>query len=391
MDGSGRGSQETSDQESELKERASTVLWPGSQDYISIDEPTSFPRFVARSDGPYVWDTNGKKYVDLFLGSGSVILGHKETRTTQGDIPGPSISLRSPIEVELGEKIQQLIPSVDRVAYFKTGSEAVHLALRSALRINEGKTIVSIGYHGWLPPLAGDQITANSLSVVTPEANEKAILEELEAHKRDLAAVLVGPAPKFSTPNLYEEISNIAQEANASVIMDEVKSAFRLSFPCLTTDLGLNPDFVVLGKAVANGCPLAILGAKYEVFERGPTPEMYSTFASEPTSLRSAFNTVRLLEEGGYDDFVAASEAVYDIMADATSYGDGILTGPPTFFEPSGAHLDRVNFARSLLNEGILFHPHEQLIVSAAHDDPDVLQTLETVLYDAANENMIAD
>lgn len=373
---------------SAVRERAASVLWPGSQDYLDVDESLPFPRFIERSAGPHVWGADGQKYVDLFLGSGSVILGHEESRANdEGEIPGPSISLRSPAEVELGEELGRLLPSTDRVAYFKTGSEAVNLAIRTALAVNEGSTIVSIGYHGWLPPLAGDRITSDSLTVVEPELEPETILQALDEHRDDLAAVLVGPAPSLVDPEFYRNVARITEEADASLIMDEVKSSFRLSFPCLSTDLGLDPDFLILGKAVANGCPLAILCANAAVFERGSTPEMYSTFASEPASLQSALHTVRSLEAGAYDEFVAASNAVYEQLVDATPDGEHAVVGTPTFFEPSGTYLDRHRFCEHLLNDGVLVHPYEQLLVSAAHNRPEVLDELGSAVADAATDS----
>lgn len=369
-------------------ERAERTLWPGSQDFVTVDEPDSFLSFVVNSDGPYVYDCDGTRYVDTFLGSGTVILGHQSAAATiygdaQHRLPGPSASLRHPMEVILGERLGGLIPSADRVAYFKTGSEAVHMALRCALRKNAGDTVISVGYHGWLPPLTGDRLVSEDVTVVEPEPESDAVLRAVREHDSDLAAVLLGPEPGFLNPDCYRRVAALTEDAGGSVIMDEVKSGFRAAFPCLTAEFKIAPEFVVLGKAVANGSPLAVLCADETVFEGTDLPEFYSTFASERTSLASAIETIRALENGGFAEFEAASEHMYDILSDSTEYGEAAVSGSPTFFTPDSDIVPTTAVSEALLEEDVLFHPYGQLLVSAAHNRTDVLDPLSEAWHSA--------
>ncbi len=106
--------------------------------------------------GAYVWDVAGNKYVDLFLGSGTVILGHCDRdllRAIRLELDeGLSLSIRHPAEVEVAEWLIRNLSVAGRAAYFKTGSEAVYAALRISHRVTKRAYVLSMGYHGWLPP-----------------------------------------------------------------------------------------------------------------------------------------------------------------------------------------------------------------------------------------------
>lgn len=354
----------------------SSILWPGSQDFTSIDDPATFPRFVRRSDGPYVWDVRGDRYVDLFSGSGAVILGHDAVRDRSDD-RGPrsrNVSLRHPLEVELGHKIRRLIPFVDYVSYFKTGSEAVTFALQAALGQAEGDTVVSVGYHGWLPPLGGERLVPDQLTVVEADPVADDVLELIAEHRPDLATVVFGPEPGLADADFYEAAFEATRDAGAKVVMDEIKSGFRLAFPCLSSEVGVAPDFLLLGKAVANGSPLAILCANESRLRTDELPSVFSTFASEPRALSSAMRTIEALEDGGYAEFEEASGTVFDVVVDHA--GEESVVGTSTYFELQTSPDVGASLSERLLEEGVLLHPSGQVLVSAAHNQPSVLDPL---------------
>src|SRR5436190_1484752 len=137
--------------------RGRAYLVPGHQDALSFVDYEDFPRFFDRAEGPFVWDVDGRRYTDLYCGSGAIILGHADP--TQVDAvsrqlaAGASLTFRHPAELDLAEWLASHIPTAQRVMLFKTGSEANQAALRVAMAYaDERPVVLSVGYHGWLPP-----------------------------------------------------------------------------------------------------------------------------------------------------------------------------------------------------------------------------------------------
>lgn len=367
-----------------LHERALKVMNPRAQSYFDVHAPETFPRYIVKAKGPYVWDVDGNRYIDLFLGSGAIILGHSDDQQLEairrqfemGTIP----SLRHPMEVELAEWICQRLKFAERVSYFKTGSEAVHAAIGMALEAKKRPFIMKLGYHGWLPPFSRGW-TCN-VQAINADWNISDVNRILEEQGEEIAAIIASPNVSQTNPEFYHYLQKAAHDHDALFIFDEIKSACRLGFPTYSNEIGLEPDICLLGKAISNGFPLAVLTSKHDSYENY---EYFSTFAGEPISLVAAEKTLQILDEGAYSDFEQQSTALYQKLSIELEAEISVV-GYPTFFRltfPSEKY--GLMATGKLALAGILLHPLDELLLSASHTNGIIQEIARSIQQVAEN------
>jgi glutamate-1-semialdehyde 2,1-aminomutase/spore coat polysaccharide biosynthesis protein SpsF len=354
----------------EWSKRALKVLFPKAQSYLNILPPNEYPRYFSKAKGAYVWDIDGNKYIDLFLGSGAIIIGHGNEELmnvikTQLD-HGASVSMHHPAEVEVAEWFSNTLPFANRVAYFKTGSEATHASLRMIYNITKKPYILSLGYHGWISPF--EDIFKCDINVVKMEWEKNSIEETFERLGKKIGAVIVSPDPRIVSKEFYQWLENLTKDYDAYFIADEIKSGFRMAFPSFFYSIGLSPDICLFGKAVSNGFPLSIMVSKEELVEKYSF-EYFSTFAGEPISLIAARETIYILENGEYHNYEAYSNYIFGKLKDLLKNSKIKLIGMPNFFRlifPSSECA--LLFAKKLARKGVLLHPYDDFLISSAHN-----------------------
>ena len=257
-----------------------------------------FPISMARADGAYIEDVDGNRYLDFHCGFGSVLLGHNDPRLR--DTIAETLSERGvffatahELELELAERLTRTIPGAEQVVFGCTGTEMTYHAVRLA-RVHTGRRLVvkfEGSYHGWHDYLywsvrfdparsgpAVDPVPVAGSSGMSPDAegemliceyNDTAHLEELFArHPAGIAAVIVEPIYHNGgviTPaaGFLEACRELCTRNGAVLIFDEVITGFRQALGGAQSLLGITPDVTTLGKAIANGFPIAVLaGAK---------------------------------------------------------------------------------------------------------------------------------
>ena len=367
------------------------MLVPGAQDYLRISAHPDFPRFFVDSRGHSLLDVDGKWYTDFYLGSGAVILGHghpgQVAHVRQSLEHGATVSLRNPIEVAFAERLRNLIPCADRFMFFKTGSECVHLAIRTALKATGRSTIVSYGYHGWLTPFDQQTIPSDRLELLEPSWDLEEGLACIRHAGENLAAVIVSPSAFATDADFYRLVGQAAKEVGAIFIMDEVKSGFRFKYPCLSVVFELEPDLLLLAKAISNGFPLAVMGGREALLGDRDLISVFSTFASENVSLFAADYCVQALAEGAYERFESASSTFYSLLKEKLGGTGASVVGAPTFFRlelPGEADLARV--ASRLAQRRLLFHPKDEVLLSAAHADDELLSDSAEIMSEVFHE-----
>ena len=367
--------------------RASKVIFPLAQSYLNILSPNEYPRYFSKAKGAYVWDVDGNKYIDVFLGSGAIIIGHGNDELInairiQLD-SGASISMRHPAEVEVAEWFFNALPFTNRIAYFKTGSEAAHAALRISYAITKKPYILSLGYHGWLPPF--EDVFNCRVKVIKMGWEMDHIEKTFEKLRENIGAIIVSPEPYQLSKKFYQWLYDITKSYNALFIADEIKSGFRLAFPSFFHYLGIDPDICLFGKAVSNGFPLSILVCKEEVLENYNF-DYFSTFAGEPISLIAARETIKILENGAYRKYEEYSQYVFSKLNILLKRSKVNLKGVPTFFRliyPSTEY--GLLFAKRLVEKGVLLHPHDDFLISSAHNT-NILDELLTNILSVISE-----
>jgi glutamate-1-semialdehyde 2,1-aminomutase len=353
-------------------------LAPGSQEWNSFLSLDRFPQFFERSRGAHLWDPEGRRYVDCYGGGGAVILGHGDEAQLAAMAPylasGASVSFRHPVEVAVAELLAERLPFVDRALFFKTGSEAVHAALAIALGGTRRRTVVSLGYHGWLPPFPTSWLAVPAIAVREPDWDLDDVRRVIAECEDDVAALVVSPEPSIPDPDFYRALQAEARRTGARLIMDEVKSGFRYAFPCVSAAAGLEPDLIVLSKAMANGFPIAVVGAGPGLLDGDRSFEVFSTFAGEIVSLAAAHACLEQLASGAYERFERAAATMAAALGDVFRATRVRLVGRPVAMRLAFPSQEAgTEFARRLAAAGVVLHPRDVFNVTAAHDDTAVV------------------
>lgn len=294
----------------EWRGRAERVI-PGASQTFSKG-PTQFvqgvaPTFLTRGDGCRVWDVDGNDYIDYSLALGPIILGYGYPSVieavTRQLASGTTFSLPHPLEVELSEQLVEAIPCAEMVRFGKNGSDVTAGAVRLARACTGREHIAFCGYHGWQDWYIGS--TTRNAGV--PEAvrrlthgfayNDLPSLERIfDAHPGEVAAVIMEPVGVVEpAAGFLQEVRALTRARGALLIFDEVLTGYRLAIGGAQEYFGVTPDLACLGKAIANGFPLAALVGR-RVFMRRFEDVFFSfTFGGETLSLAAALATLEVL------------------------------------------------------------------------------------------------
>jgi glutamate-1-semialdehyde aminotransferase len=251
-----------------LLERARHVI-PGFTQTLSKN-PTQWvqgvaPAYIARASGAHVWDVDGNRYLDFPMALGPVILGHADAAVNEAIVrqlrDGISFTLPHPIEVEVAERVVDLVPGAERVRFAKTGSEATSAAVRLARACTGRDVVLTCGYHGWHDWYIGSTSRAAGVPdavralVGTFKFNDLASLDAaLGRHRGETAAVILEPCgAEEPTPGFLEGVVERTHAVGAVAIFDEIITGFRLAPGGAQEHYGVEADLAAFGKALGNG------------------------------------------------------------------------------------------------------------------------------------------
>ncbi len=268
-------------------------------------EEADLPSRMQRSLGYHVWDDRGRQYVDYISGLGSVALGYAHPAVVDAAVAavrsGGVGPLPPVLEEELAAELARLIPSARRVRFLKTGAEAMGAAVRLA-RVATGRDeVLGCGYHGWLDwcqkaEAAGVPSATRALYGEIPFNDPTRARELIRAAGDRLAAVVFEPVilrePEREWLGVLREET---RRAGALLIVDEIKTVCRLAVGGATERYGLDPDLIVMAKAIANGFPLAAVGGSAETMAGVERTWISSTLATEWVALAASLATLRVM------------------------------------------------------------------------------------------------
>lgn len=254
-----------------------------------------YPTHLATSKGCFVWDDKGKKYVDFICGLGTNLLGGCNEYVNGAIMrqlsKGIGFSLPTELEIQVAEKLSILFPFTEKYKFLKSGSEACSAAIKIARAATGRDLILSQDYHGWhdsfvalTPPAVG---IPSGFSKVAPLETNWDILSRA-------AAVIIEPINLDVSPERIAWLKKLREECTEQgtlLIFDEIITGFRFPGFSAAKYTGVSPDLICLGKAMANGMPLAAVGGKKEVMECGEY-FVSSTYAGEALSLAAALEVV---------------------------------------------------------------------------------------------------
>lgn len=406
----------------EIFERAKKILVGG------VDSPVrafravgGTPLIIDQGHGARLWDVDGHEYLDFVCSWGALILGHAHpdvvSAVADQAARGTSYGMTSPLEIDLAEQIARALPSVERIRFVSSGTEATMSAIRAARGFTKRDVVLKFegGYHGHSDSFlveagSGLATLGISSSAGVPDAfakltlnapyNDLATVETIfRKHAGKIAAVIVEPvaANMGVVPPLagfLQELREITRREGTLLIFDEVISGFRMAYGGAQNLYEIEPDLTTLGKIIGGGLPVAAYGGRRDVMEMiAPVGPVYQagTLSGNPLAMRAGLATLpKLAAPGFYDSLNEKSQRLADGLRSALSearvpgrvnVAGSLLTlfftADPVRDYADAKKSDTARFAaffREMLERGIFLPPSqfEALFVSASHTDADI-------------------
>jgi glutamate-1-semialdehyde 2,1-aminomutase len=351
---------------------------------------------MTRSEGCRVWDVAGREYLDCIMALGAVALGYAHPEVTRAAVAAVEAGGVGPLppvqEEELAAELCRRMPWMERVRFLKTGAEAVAAAVRLARAATGREFVLGCGYHGWLDwcqaDTAGVPAATRALYGEVPFNDAERTRALIRAAGDRLAAVtlepviLAPPAPEWLAV-LREETTRVG----ALLVVDEIKTGCRLAVGGGCERYDIRPDLVALGKAMANGFPLAAVGGRAEVMDHVRRTWISSTLATEWVALAAATATLRVMDEQHVPQHLSAMGGrLLEGLRRLAARHEGVVARAAGI--PEMCHLEYRTEALSgrvavaCAERGLLFKRGPYNFVSLAHDTGAVERAL-AILDDA--------
>ena len=383
------------------------------------------PVFISRGNGPYVWDADGKRYIDYVGSWGPLVLGHAHPQVVnavqEAATRGLSFGAPTEAEINMAECITRCLPSMQQVRLVSSGTEATMTAIRLARGFTGRPTIVKFEgcYHGHAdsllvkagsgaltlgqPSSAGvpPEITAHTLVL---DYNDSAMLESAFKLKGDtIAAVIVEPVAGNMnlvkpTREFLATLRDLCTRYGSILIFDEVMTGFRVGLRGAQGLFDITPDLTTLGKVIGGGMPVGAFGGRRDIMQSiAPLGPVYQagTLSGNPVAVAAGLKTLELIQAPGFFERLTATATKLTERLQAMARDKGIVFSAQSvggmfgvYFRPTPPEsyaevmqCDKLafnHFFHALLAQGIYLAPsaYEAGFVSDAHGDAQIEETV---------------
>lgn len=389
------------------------------------------PVFMKRAAGAYFYDVDDNRYIDYLAAYGPIITGHAHPHVTEAIVRaaqnGTLYGTPTELEIQLARMLKEAIPSMDKVRFVNSGTEAVMTTIRVARAYTKRSKIIKFAgcYHGHsdlvlvaagsgpstlgIPDSAGIPTSIAHEIITVPFNDLEALKAALERWGHETAAVMVEPivgnfGMVMPEPGFLEGLCQLTRAAGALVIYDEVITAFRFhygsaqTFSAFPDQAAIEPDLTALGKIIGGGLPIGAYGGRKHIMEQvaplGPTYQA-GTMAGNPASISAGIACLEVLQTPGvYDRMNALAAALVDgLQASADRHGIPLTINrirgsfsahfcnhPITNYDQAqdtdGEMFGR--FFKLMLEQGVCLAPskYEAWFLTTAHTEADIEATL---------------
>ncbi len=388
------------------------------------------PPFVVRAQGAYLFDADSNRYLDYFGSWGPMILGHAAPAVIdavrKAALHSTSFGASTPAEAELAQLIVDAVPSIEKLRFVSSGTEAVMSAVRVARAYTGRKRLLKFEgcYHGHsdallvkagsgvatlgIPGSAGIPQETTQFTAALPYNDLEAVEQYFKTYPGEVACVLleavVGNAGTIlPEPGYLEGLREITTREGALLLFDEVMTGFRLALGGAQQLYGITPDLTTLGKIIGGGLPVGAFGGRADIMNQlAPLGPVYQagTLSGNPLAMAAGIAQLTALHQGGqafYDNLAETTRQVADGVATAAAEaGIAVTTNRVgsmfTWFFQSPSNTVRNfhdaaqsdtalfgRFHRAMLERGIWLPPSqfEAAFVSAAHGPAEVSETID--------------
>jgi glutamate-1-semialdehyde 2,1-aminomutase len=417
-----------------LFERAQRVIPAGVNSPVrAFGAVGGTPPFFERASGAYLWDADGRRYVDYVGSWGPMVVGHTHPAVVEAvqEAASRALSFGAPTqaEVELAETLCRLVPSLELVRLVSSGTEATMTALRLARGFTGRDLIVKFEgcYHGHAdallvkagsgaltfgnPSSAGVPAQTAAHTVVLAYNDVAGVRRLLAEQGAQIAGVIVEPVAGnmnlvLPAPGFLQTLREECTRHGTVLIFDEVMTGFRVALGGAQARYGVRPDLTTLGKVIGGGLPVGAVGGRRDIMQKiAPLGPVYQagTLSGNPVAVAAGLATLKLVEQAGFQEKIesATHSLVLALSAEGKSAGIafcaqsiGSMFGlyfrsspPQSFAEVMQCDRERFNrFFHAMLERGIYLAPsaYETGFVSAAHGAAEIELTLK-----AARESFV--
>jgi glutamate-1-semialdehyde aminotransferase len=360
-----------------------------------------YATFVDHAQGPYIWDVNGERKLDLTLAFGAVVLGHADARVDEAVCAairkGVSPTLHSPLQVTLAERLVEMVPGDDlQCAFMRTGSDATSAAVRIARAATGRNHVIHCGYNGWhdwsAPELRGVPSAVQQLTSSVQYDNLDQLAASIEEHKSDLACfVLVPFETDLPHSDYLARAAQLTRAAGAIFVLDEIRTGFRLALGGAQQYFNVVADLVTYSKAIANGYSISAVVGSRDLMRTLADISLSSLFFRSTDGIAAALSTLAVLRD---------TDALARLWRLGTRLQSGLaqvarqehvpvkVVGlPPMPFhvfgyqDPSLTEGASEVFSRETWRQGVIFHPRHHWFVCATMTESDIDNAIAAAQY----------
>jgi glutamate-1-semialdehyde 2,1-aminomutase len=384
------------------------------------------PVFIESAAGPYLYDADGKKYIDYVGSWGPMILGHAHHEVIEAveAVVRRGLSFGAPTEIEtrMADKVCELMPSIEMVRMVSSGTEATMSAIRLARGYTGRDKIVKFEgcYHGHSdsllvkagsgaltfgePSSPGVPASLAEHTITLDYNNSEQVRETFSQIGEQIACIIVEPVAGNMNcippvPGFLETLREVCDESGAVLIFDEVMTGFRVGLGGVQALYGVTPDLTTLGKIIGGGMPVGAFGGKREIMEKiSPLGPVYQagTLSGNPVAMTAGLKTLELISAPGFFDELTHKTAhlVNGLREKAEASGVPVAVNQvggmfglfftdaetvTNFTESTACNLEQFKkFFHAMLDRGVYMAPsaYEAGFVSIAHSETDIEQTI---------------